>query len=152
MHCSALLLSAIFCGVNIALVQTVTQAKTKVEIGRIAKSVTLRIESVGTSEKGSGILLQKQGDTYTVLTAAHVVKNAEVFRIITPDGNVHKSISVRTANSSLDLAAIKFRANQVYQLAKIGTSNSLEVGSEIYVAGFPASTRTVVDGTLQVTG
>lgn len=62
MHCSARLLSAIFCGVNVALVQTVTQAKTKVEIGRIAKSVTLRIESVGTSEKGSGILLQRQGD------------------------------------------------------------------------------------------
>jgi tetratricopeptide (TPR) repeat protein len=151
MHRSVLLLPAIFCGVNIALVQTVAQAKTKVEIGRIAKSITLRIESVDTSEKGSGILLQKQGDMYTVLTAAHVVKNAEVFRVITPDGNVHRSISVRTTSSSLDLAVIKFRSNQIYQLAKIGTSNSLEVGSEIYVAGFPASTRTVVNGTLQVT-
>jgi hypothetical protein len=94
-----LLLAAVFCGANIALVQPIAQAKTKVEIARIAKNITLRIEAVGADTRGSGILLQKQGDVYTVLTAGHVVAKGSSFKITAFDGQIYSSISVRSAGS-----------------------------------------------------
>jgi tetratricopeptide (TPR) repeat protein len=151
MYRSALILSAVFGCTNIALVQTVAQAKTKVEIGRLAKSITLRIETVGSESRGSGVILQKQGDVYTVITAAHVLSGGSSFRLITPDGKVHQSLSFKKANSNLDLAVVKFRSSNSYPLAEIGTSVSLESGSEIYVAGFPAATSTFDDGVFNFT-
>jgi tetratricopeptide (TPR) repeat protein len=151
MHRSTLFLTAVFWGTNLALVQTMAVAKTKVEIGRIAKSITVRLESIGSENKGSGTILQKQGDVYTILTAAHVVAQGKTFKIFTPDGQVYDSISVRKANSNLDLAVVKFRSSKNYQVATIGTSNGLESGSEVYVAGFPAATRTIDDGVFNFT-
>ncbi len=151
MYRSTLILSAVFGCTNIALVQTVAQAKTKVEIGRLAKSITLRIETVGSESRGSGVILQKQGDVYTAITAAHVLSGGSSFRLITPDGKVHQSLSFKKANGSLDLAVVKFRSSNSYPLAEIGTSVSLESGSEIYVAGFPAATSTFDDGVFSFT-
>ncbi len=148
---SFLLISTIFCGVNIALVQTVAQAKTKIEISRIAQGVTLRIESVNSDNKGSGVLLAQNGDVYTVLTAAHVVNKGSAFKIRTPDGVVHQSIKSVIANKNLDLAVVKFSSKNSYKLVTIGSSKSLERGSEVFVAGFPTSTLTVVDESLQST-
>jgi tetratricopeptide (TPR) repeat protein len=153
MYRSALILPAIFCGANIAIVQTIAQAKTKVEIGRIAKNITVRIETVGSEEKGSGILIQKEGDVYDVLTAAHVVKARSdfAFKIVTPDGIVHSSMSVSRIDGDLDLAVVSFKSSQKYQLSDIGTSNSLEPGTEVYVSGFPAKTQTISDGVFNFT-
>lgn len=151
MYRSALILSAVFGCANIALVQTVAQAKTKVEIGRLAKSITLRIETVGIDSRGSGVILQRQGDTYTVITAAHVLDGGSSFRLVTSDGKVHQSLSFKKANGNLDLAVVKFRSSNSYPLAEIGTSVSLESGSEVYVAGFPAATSTFDDGVFNFT-
>jgi tetratricopeptide (TPR) repeat protein len=76
-----------------------------------------------------------------VLTAGHVVNKPQgVVRIKTVDGQVHQAIagSVRMPGSKLDLAVLKFRSSNKYTLVKIGTSNTLEELSPIYVAGFPA--------------
>jgi tetratricopeptide (TPR) repeat protein len=151
MYRSKLLLSAVFCGAQLALISTIAEAKTKVEIGRIAKSITVRIETIGSENQGSGVILQKQGDVYTALTAAHVLAKGSSFKIHTPDGKVYESISVRKANTNIDLAVVKFRSSQTYQVATIGTSNNLESGSEVYVAGFPAATKTIDDGVFNFT-
>jgi tetratricopeptide (TPR) repeat protein len=154
MYRSALILSAVFGCTNIAFVQTVAQAKTKVEIGRLAKSITLRIETVGSDNAGSGVILQKQDDVYTVITAAHVLEEGKdklSFRLITPDGKVHQLLSFKKAKSNLDLAVVKFRSSNSYSLAEIGTSVTLEYGSEIYVAGFPSATRTLDNGVFNFT-
>ncbi len=150
MYRSTLILSAVFAYTNIALVQTIAQAKTKVEIGRLAKSITLRIEPLDSKKGGSGVILQKQGDIYTAITAAHVLEGT-AFRLITPDGQVHRSLSFRKAKNNLDLAIVKFRSSNSYPLADIGTSVSLESGSEIYVAGFPDLTSTFDDGVFNFT-
>jgi hypothetical protein len=60
----------------VALVQNVAVAKPAPEIYEVAQAITVRI-AVG-EENGSGILLQRDGDVYTVLTAAHVVKRENV--------------------------------------------------------------------------
>jgi tetratricopeptide (TPR) repeat protein len=151
MYRPQLLLPVVFCGAQLAFFSPISAAKTKVEIGRIAKSITVRIETIGFENQGSGVILQKQGDVYTALTAAHVLAQGTKFKIHTPDGKVYESISVRKANTSIDLAVVKFRSQQTYQVATIGASNTLESGSEVYVAGFPAATRTIDDGVFNFT-
>lgn len=143
--------SSISQNTNIALVQAASQKKTNVEIGRIAKGITLRIDSVGVNSKGSGILLKKQGNVYTVLTVAHVVSKGSSFNIKTPDNKIYKSFSVIKAGNGLDLAVVKFRSNQKYKVAEIGNSKLLEIGSEVYVAGFPEATDAIRDGGLKFT-
>jgi tetratricopeptide (TPR) repeat protein len=129
---------------NVALIQQAVVAKSPQEVARVAKTITVAIKTVGMANVGSGILLQRQGDVYTVLTAGHVVNQPQaVFTIKTVDGQVHQAIagSVRLPGSKLDLAVLKFRSSNKYTLVKIGTSNTLEELSPIYVAGFPAESK-----------
>jgi tetratricopeptide (TPR) repeat protein len=152
MHRSSLFLTAALIGTTIALVQPMAQAKSPVEVGRIAKAITVEIKQVGSEREGSGILLQKQGTVYTVLTAEHVVKSGDSFTIKTSDGQVHKAIadSVRPSGNNIDLAVLKFRSINNYTVVEIGTSNSLEELSPIYVAGFPKSTYAIASGTINI--
>jgi S1-C subfamily serine protease len=146
-------------GTNVVLVQQAVVAKSPQEVARVAKNITVAIKTVGTTSVGSGILLQRQGDVYTVLTAGHVVSKPQgVFTIKTADGQVHRVIagSVRLPGSKLDLAVLKFRSSNLYTLVKIGTSNTLEELSPIYVAGFPAESTSrgevvIEDQTFMVT-
>jgi tetratricopeptide (TPR) repeat protein len=127
----------------VALVQNVAVAKSAPEINQIAQAITVRI-AVGQGN-GSGILLQKDGDVYTVLTAAHVVKKATNRRltIVTADDIEYQPIEVRRYQGDVDLAIVKFRSASSYRLAELGDSNSLIGGMNIYAAGFPASTRVI---------
>jgi S1-C subfamily serine protease len=79
-------------GATIALVQpNVASAKSSVEIAKTAKAITVLIaEPDGV---GSGVILQRQGDIYTVLTAAHVVKKKVNYKITTPDDRSYDIIS-----------------------------------------------------------
>jgi Trypsin-like peptidase domain/TPR repeat len=153
MHMSTFFSTAAFFGTTLIIVQPAVQAKSAIEVGRIAKAITLEINRVGSNNGGSGILLQRQGDLYTVLTARHVVDGSSSFNLKTSDGKVHKVISnsIRSDDGSLDLAILKFRSNNPYALAKIGTSNSLENGSILFVAGFPKATYAVGSGDLNFT-
>jgi Tfp pilus assembly protein PilF len=129
--------------VTIACVQSVA-AKTPVEINTIAKAMTVMI--VGNNRQGSGVIIHKQGNVYTVLTAAHVLAGKND-RIVTPDDLRHPMISgsIRKASGDLDLAVVKFQANTSYPVAKIGSTSVLGGGNDIYVGGFPASTRAITE-------
>jgi tetratricopeptide (TPR) repeat protein len=153
MYRSSLFLAAALVGTNLALVQPMVSAKSAVEVGRIATAVTVEIKEIGKSRVGSGILLHRQCDVYTVLTAGHVIEKGATFTLKTADGQVHKSIanSVKLSGNNIDLGVLKFRAAKNYTLAKIGTSNSLEALSPIYVAGFPESTYAIEAGILNIT-
>jgi tetratricopeptide (TPR) repeat protein len=153
MYRSSWFLTAALMGLNVALVQQVAVAKSSIEVGEIAAAITVEIKSANTSKVGSGILLQQQGNVYTVLTAAHVVTGSNELRLKTADGAMHSSLpgSVRRAGSNIDLAILKFRSSKSYALAKVGTSNSLKLGSLVYVAGFPQETEAIAAGVLNFT-
>jgi tetratricopeptide (TPR) repeat protein len=153
MHCSSWFLTAALVGTNIALVQRVVEARLAEEVGQIAKAITLEIKAVGSSKSGSGILLQREGDVYTVLTAGHVVNQGSEFTLKTSDGQIHRSIpsSVKLARSDIDLGILKFKSTDKYALATIGRSSSLKELSPIYVAGFPESTYGIKAGTINIT-
>jgi tetratricopeptide (TPR) repeat protein len=134
-------------GISIALVQSVAVAKSPVEVNRIAQAITVKITTADGSI-GSGILLQKQGDTYLVLTAAHVVKDSGAkLTITTPDDRTYSSIagSLRRYKGDVDLAVLQFRSTSNYKLAELGDSNTLEGGMDLFVAGFPAPTSVITE-------
>lgn len=141
-------------GASIALVAVVRPpavwAKSSVEVNRIAQAITVKIVRSDGSH-GSGILLQQQGETYTVLTAAHVVEkdNANV-TLTAPDDQRYNvpATAIRISQGDVDMAILQFRSRIQYQLAQLGDSNQLEGGMELYVAGFPAPTEVITESVL----
>jgi tetratricopeptide (TPR) repeat protein/V8-like Glu-specific endopeptidase len=132
----------------VALVQNVAVAKSATEVNNIAQAIAVKIST--TDGNGSGILLQKQGNVYTLLTAAHVVKNGQAsYTITTPDGRTYQPIanSIRRYQGDVDVAVLKFRSSATYKLAQLGDSNVLQGGMDIYVAGFPAPTAVISEST-----
>jgi tetratricopeptide (TPR) repeat protein/V8-like Glu-specific endopeptidase len=131
----------------VALVQPVALAKSATEVNQIAEAITVKIAAG--RKNGSGILLQKQGDVYTVLTAAHVVKpdGEGDYTITTADDRRHRILagSRQIYQGDIDLAIVKFRSTENYKLAELGDSNPLRGGMELYVAGFPAPTEVITE-------
>jgi tetratricopeptide (TPR) repeat protein len=129
---------------TIPLVQMAASAKSATEINKIAQSITVMISESG--GQGSGVILQKQGDVYTVLTASHVVKAKNVsYSLVAPDGKTYQIIpdSIRRPTQNIDVAVVKFRASANYATAKLGNCNLLAGGAELFVGGFPAPTGAI---------
>ncbi len=122
----------------IVLSASKAQAKDASEIARIAKAITVRIEG---ATQGSGVLVKKEGNRYTVLTAWHVVQDnlpGEEVGIITSDGKEHlwESTSLQRLGE-VDMAVLTFTSNKNYQVANIGDVKKVKYQDQVYVAGFP---------------
>ncbi|PSB53984.1 hypothetical protein C7B67_00730 [filamentous cyanobacterium Phorm 6] len=106
------------------------------EVGKIAKSITVLIDS---KNPGSGIIIKRNGNTYTVLTARHVFKDAQAkYEIVTPDNKRYLlNYSSVKKLPNIDLAVVEFTSSQTYSVAKIGNSDLATEGKPAYVAGFP---------------
>ncbi len=129
---------------TIPIVQMSATAATTPEIAQTAKAITVQISEPNNT--GSGIIIQQQGDVYTVLTAAHVVRNKNVaYTISTSDGKKYQLIgsSIRRPSVDIDLAVVKFRASAKYSTAKIGNSKLLRQGMDVYMAGYPGATPAI---------
>ncbi len=114
------------------------QAKDASDIANIAKAITVRIEG---AIQGSGVLVKKEGNDYTVLTSWHVIKDnriGEEVGIITSDGKEHlwESESLQRLGK-VDMALITFTSKRNYQVAKIGDTKTITEGNQVFVAGFP---------------
>ncbi|WP_102947629.1 GUN4 domain-containing protein, partial [Cylindrospermopsis raciborskii] len=88
-------------------------------------------------DQGSGVIINKNGNTYTVLTNSHVFQYKGAFEIITYDGRKYQSNNV-TEIPNLDLATLQFNSDQEYQVVALGDSNTVTIGQEVYVSGFPS--------------
>jgi tetratricopeptide (TPR) repeat protein/V8-like Glu-specific endopeptidase len=122
-----------------------TLALSPSEVGQVAKQITVSIKSTE-SEYGSGTIVQHQGNTYTVLTAAHVLKNARAaYNLTTPDGQTYQlqAATIKKFPSGVDLAVAKFTSDRSYPIAKIGDSNSVVEGNTAFVSGYPAPTAAI---------
>ncbi|GAX41804.1 tetratricopeptide TPR_2 repeat protein [Tolypothrix sp. NIES-4075] len=128
-------------GVSIAFVQMqVVVALSPPEVNKIAKEITVLIQSKK-PRYGSGVIIKKEGNIYTVLTAAHVVDVADNYEIVTPD-NRRYAVNYNTMKllAGVDLAVVQFSSSQNYTMAKMGNSDVSTEGTTAYVAGFPAPT------------
>jgi tetratricopeptide (TPR) repeat protein len=123
---------------SIALVSYVLPAValSPIEVQRIAKQTTVRIAGCNI---GSGVILRKNGNTYTVLTVAHAVKPSGC-EIVTPDDATYRVTQVKTFPDKIDLAVATFTSTKNYSVAKlIDNSDRVEAAENIYVSGFPLS-------------
>ena len=91
---------------------------------------------------GSGILIQQQGQLYTVLTNEHVLQTGNKYRIQTLDGRFHLASRYQAVSmNGNDLALLQFRSTDaVYTVARLGRSVTLAVGDQVLAAGFPFET------------
>jgi tetratricopeptide (TPR) repeat protein len=132
------------CGIIAPLVIVLpAAAMSSTEVAKIAKSVTVSIKTA--QDRGSGAIIDRSGNTYTVLTAAHVVKKTDgQYTIELGDGQKYPISGKQIApTGNLDLAIVKFQSDRIYPVVKIGDSNSAVEGSVAYVAGFPLATAAI---------
>jgi hypothetical protein len=128
-------LAATLIGVTVILVQPQnTAALDGGEINNIAKQITVKIEG---KNKGTGVIVKKEGNTYTVLTNHHVVREQGKYILITPNGKTYNfnSSNIRQL-PNLDLAVVQFTSNDNYTVATLGDSNELKQSTEIYNFGW----------------
>ncbi|MEA5621195.1 serine protease [Cronbergia sp. UHCC 0137] len=122
-----------------AIAQTVPSYLTaQTETGnmqKLAQKTTVRI--IIPNASGSGVIVQRQGQIYTVLTSWHVVASSDQHTIITPDGRRYTPVSRQLKQlGNTDLAITQFRSNSSYQVASISNQPVL-LGEPVFAAGFP---------------
>ncbi|AOC53403.1 TPR domain protein, putative component of TonB system [Microcystis aeruginosa NIES-2481] len=120
------------------------------ELETKAKGFTVRIDS-SSKANGSGVIIAKEGNIYTVLTADHVLceKKEEsqdaasepcpdrTYTVVTKDGktrNIEKSTIIR--QEGVDLAVFQFESQDNYPVAEIANYNP-NTGDFVFAAGFP---------------
>jgi Trypsin-like peptidase domain len=130
-------LSAIFLGTAIGMVQIqIANALTPAEV---AQQVTVRI---GGANTGSGVIIEHEGNNYTVVTNWHVLQVKGNYTVFMQDGRQY-SINQIKQLPNVDLAIFQFTSNQNYQVAQKGDSDQVTLGKSIYVAGFPQGTSDI---------
>ncbi len=108
----------------------------------LARSITVKV-LVGRNS-GSGILIQKQGPLYSVLTNHHVVNAGKSYRIQTPDGKIYAAKVLENHHFNRqsrflgnDLDVLQFSSSRAYTIATLNPTAKLEVGEAVFAAGFP---------------
>ena len=105
------------------------------QIDSIARNITVKVNVA--ENEGSGILIAKDDNTYTVITNANVTNRGD-YTIQTPDGMKHEAILTED-NTENDLAILEFNSDNQYQTATIGNSDSIAQGETVIAAGFSES-------------
>ena len=136
-------------GVSIALVQPqIAFALSSGEVAKMAKQITVLIDS---KSPGSGVIVKRSGNTYTVLTAGHVVAGKNKAEIVTPDGKRYQlNYSTVTPLPGVDLATFQFTSSSNYPVAKIGNSDQSSEGTIAYVAGFPKAKASSISSSIYI--
>jgi serine protease Do len=136
------------------------------QVAAIAKKTVVRIVSAD-GEFGSGVIISRvekgYKNVYTILTAAHVVRTPNSYRIVTPilidNLGVRKRVSINIDARrdikklpDVDLATVSFESNYTFAIGTIGNSEYADEGSPVYVAGFPKPGQAIKRIAFQFTG
>lgn len=126
----------------VTIIQSIsTLALEPPQIYEIAENTSVLIDG---QNPGSGVIVAKQGKTYYVLTAKHVVKTEDEYYIITPDNqryllDYEKVIKI----DNVDLAVIEFSSEEKYHIAQLGNLSETFPGMEVFIYGFPNPGREI---------
>lgn len=107
-------------------------------VASVARQVTVRVFT--NPGAGSGVIINRQRQTYTVLTCAHVANASGngSYRVITPDGQTHIAFRQRIpALQGIDLALVQFESKTSYRVAVLGSFEDISIGEPVYISGFP---------------
>lgn len=120
------------------LAQPTNYELTPPDIETIATTVTVKLLS---STPGSGVIIARQGNTYYVLTARHVVESilpGEEMAVLTHDGKEHQvnTNNIQKLPDYLDLALVEFSAEEDYQVVTISSYQYPLYQTRDYELGF----------------
>ncbi len=142
-------------GTSLVILQCETaNALSSQEVAKIAQGITVLIDYKDNPHNGSGVIIQKEGNTYTILTAAHVVENPNrKYEIVTPDKKRYSlnHSTVKVLPNQIDLAVVTFTSNNNYKVASIGNSDTSERGTVAYISGFPEKNAVINESILTFT-
>ncbi|MCE9606672.1 MAG: Do family serine endopeptidase [Planctomycetia bacterium] len=82
---------------------------------------------------GSGVIIDKSG---VILTNNHVVRGADVVTVRLADGREFKGVDIKT-DPQTDLAIVRIEGAEDLKAAKLGDSDSLEIGDWVIAVGNP---------------
>ena len=102
------------------------------------RSISIKILAHGETI-GSGVLLAKQDQVYTVITNAHVIQSASVpFQLQTYDGQIYAAALITPpTGQNRDLSILRFQSpDRTYATAKFATSIP-KTGDRVLSSGFP---------------
>lgn len=130
----------------ISIIASTAHASTKADFAALYKEhsasvVTVFTATVPNGEKvsdaalgiGSGVLIEKD----QILTAAHVVDNAQAIEVLFTDGARIKADVISSLATS-DVALLKLRdSHPDPQIAALADSNNTDIGSEVFIIGAP---------------
>ena len=105
------------------------------DLYQLCKSVTVRV--VKPDSAGSGVIIKREGNIYTILTNWHVAQSSNPL-ILTADDEQHQIINAPRQIGDADLAVIEFYSDVEYPTAEIETQMP-DIGDTVYTAGFPSA-------------
>lgn len=115
----------------------------------VAKVVTVVVNG---QNPGSGVIIAKEDDTYSVLTANHVIATPDDYEIVTSDRQTHAlNYSAVTKLPDVDLAVVQFTSDQNYPVAVMGDSEAATEGSAVYISGWPHPGQAITQRIFQFT-
>lgn len=85
---------------------------------------------------GSGLIYQKKGNQYYIITNNHVIENADSIKV-SITGNKTYTGKVIGADPSVDIAVVRINTNDKLDIARIGNSNDVRVGDFAIAVGDP---------------
>lgn len=105
---------------------------------KVATQTTVLIDGQG-SGTGSGVIISRNGNTYYILTARHVVEGLGRSIVIMINGKEYPLDNSQPQKlADLDLAIVQFKSSETFDIAPIGNSKQINQGENIYVSGWPA--------------
>ena len=116
----------------------ITQADSSISsIRQTAQGFTVKI-LVGDTN-GSGVIIGRSGNTYRVVTNAHVVTRSSSYKIQAPDGKVYtgKLLEKGSSLQGNDLAILTFESTVNYGVATLADGGTLQPNDAVYSTGFP---------------
>jgi tetratricopeptide (TPR) repeat protein len=140
-----LLLATVISGGALLVAQAPAQAESAEAVAKVAEAITVRIEG---ATQGSGVLVKRDGNRYTILTAWHVVagqRPGEELDIFTPEGQKHKLEQGSIKHlGDVDMAVLSFSSPNSYAVAKVGDIKSVISSDQVSVAGFPIGSNGLI--------
>ncbi|MGL5078404.1 MAG: S1 family peptidase, partial [Waterburya sp.] len=108
-------------------------ASRNTKIYQLCQAATVRV--IKADSAGSGVIINRKGNIYSVLTNWHVVDSSKSM-ILTMDGQQHSLVQSPQQLGDVDLAVLQFYSKSEYPTAEIETEMP-DVGDTVYAAGFP---------------
>jgi hypothetical protein len=111
------------------------------QVAETARTTTVFIQAVGRPDVfGSGVIVGRSGNTYTVLVAKHVVVLEETYKVTTNDKSEH-TVKQLDRLGSIDIAVVQFESKNNYSVATVGSpAQQLD---QLIVSGYPKPTTSV---------